>query len=344
MTRFEVRDGQVFAVKSGSPPILLRPAGVVRVHQTIIGRGANGEVFHVVDTLGRSLALKVWYHPAVAKRFDRARSETSQLANLGIHPLLVVVHTFGTVEGYPYALMELVKGKSVKRWLVEDSPAFLQKYAVWRMFSRALHVIYDQHIFHGDPHTGNILIFKDHNDLCRPFRRDAEALQRIKSNLLERLKKAKEEIESRRGETSILSKSDEYYEDEYYLRQYERYKNQKLDVDMRIGLKITDFGASRSSGSVRDLKKREKAVLIETAGRLFGHTWVRAYWPDWDEEPKEVLRSLDYFVETLKWFDVDRETDILKGTGLNDEQIRREVIKMLKNADGGKLLGDDPAQ
>lgn len=137
-----------------------------------ISYGANGQVFRARDELDREVAVKVWFKRGSDECLIKARNETKKLSNIEVSPLVVYVHRFGISEGFPYAVMELVKGKSGKEWLKQDRPDFWLCYAAWRMIFFTLFRIYKVNILHGDPHLGNILITDDHDNLYEGFQKD----------------------------------------------------------------------------------------------------------------------------------------------------------------------------
>jgi serine/threonine protein kinase len=124
--------------------------------ETEIGEGANGVVFKAKDDLlGRSVALKVWKERGRA----RAQQETSKIA-LITHPLVVTTFSYGVIDEHPYAIMELIEGESGKSWLASN-PSLEERFAAWKLYSRALAHIHGLGMLHGDPHLGNMLMFRD---------------------------------------------------------------------------------------------------------------------------------------------------------------------------------------
>lgn len=124
-----------------------------------IGSGANGTVYEARDALlGRLVAVKVWN---VRGRL-RAQSETAKIAGLS-HPLVVTTYMFGMVDEHPYAVMELVPGMSGKQWM-RAAPAVQTRVEVWKMYVRALRHLHSTGIMHGDPHLGNLIVFKDESE------------------------------------------------------------------------------------------------------------------------------------------------------------------------------------
>jgi serine/threonine protein kinase len=128
-----------------------------------VGKGANGVVFKARDQLlNRAVAIKVWN----SRGRKRAQFETAKIAALN-HPLVVITHGFGQVRDHPYAVMELVPGTSGKEWL-RTGPSLQDRLSVWGMYSRALRFLHSQGLVHGDPHLGNLLIFRDETGAYAP--------------------------------------------------------------------------------------------------------------------------------------------------------------------------------
>ncbi|ENQ1533144.1 protein kinase [Vibrio parahaemolyticus] len=120
---------------------------------SVLGRGANAIVFTANDELlSREVAIKVWN----SKGRSRAQSETSKIAQIN-HELILQTYYYGTANDYPYAVMELVSGSNGKEWL-KTNPEIREKINFWDQYSKALKVIYNNDLVHGDPHLGNVLI------------------------------------------------------------------------------------------------------------------------------------------------------------------------------------------
>ena len=86
-----------------------------------IGAGGMGEVFRAIDPrLGREVAIKVIArrigdHPEALARFESEARAASALN----HPNIVTVYDIGEQEGFPYIVMELVEGASLRELLGE---------------------------------------------------------------------------------------------------------------------------------------------------------------------------------------------------------------------------------
>lgn len=123
-----------------------------------LGGGANGTVFSARDEqLDRTVALKVWHTRVPAKRLMRARGEVRKLAAVA-HPLVVAIHRFGELGGVPYALMELVPGRTLHAWLAVAHQPFVDRLAAWRLYALAMAYIQECGVLHGDGHTKNVVM------------------------------------------------------------------------------------------------------------------------------------------------------------------------------------------
>ena len=135
-----------------------------------LGQGCNGIVLEALDShLDRKVALKVWDVVPKSGKINRALMETRKLANIN-HPLFVAVHRYSTINGVPFAVLERIPGITAQEWLCKTNRSLADRYALWRMYVTALRVIYDMELLHGDPHTKNILVYNDENNVYDSLR------------------------------------------------------------------------------------------------------------------------------------------------------------------------------
>ena len=119
----------------GLPPEEIDPAGpslapgarVSRYQiQELIGVGAIGAVYSARDPeLHRMVALKVLrtgraHDPAAGDLRARLLREARAMAQLS-HPNVVIVHDAGTHQDGVFLAMELVAGRTLRRWLAEGA-------------------------------------------------------------------------------------------------------------------------------------------------------------------------------------------------------------------------------
>jgi serine/threonine protein kinase len=158
----------------GGKPIDLRN---IRIDKPIAS-GAHGSVFEGTEiTLDRKVAVKIWYKTGEKVR-DGAIGEARKLASI-THPLFVTVYQLDIAETTPYSTMEFLPGPSLKSWLKEQKIGRIrenglafdylrmnqenirQRCAFWFLYSAGLRHLYSMGLFHGDPHVGNVIVFKD---------------------------------------------------------------------------------------------------------------------------------------------------------------------------------------
>ena len=124
-----------------------------------LGRGGMGVVYRAHDSvLDRDVAVKILNDSGLGTE-GRARllAEAQAVAKLN-HPNIVTVHDAGEIDGTPYIVMELVKGKS----LHEQPPnGFENTIAVARDVSAALDHAHANEIIHRDLKPENIIIDPD---------------------------------------------------------------------------------------------------------------------------------------------------------------------------------------
>src|SRR5690349_22826710 len=86
------------------------------------GAGGMGEVFEAEDTaLGRRVAIKVL--PAVgleAGSVEQFAVEARAIARLS-HPNILTIHDFAMDDGTPFAVMELLDGRTLRAVLDEGA-------------------------------------------------------------------------------------------------------------------------------------------------------------------------------------------------------------------------------
>jgi serine/threonine protein kinase/tetratricopeptide (TPR) repeat protein len=129
-----------------------------------IGRGGMGEVYRGRDLrLGREVAIKVLVHEWAnqrdhAERFDR---EARVVATLS-HPGIVSLFDVGNHEGRPYAVMELLRGETLRDRLRRSAP--LDPVEVRRIglaAAEALEVAHRAGIIHRDLKPENLFLTED---------------------------------------------------------------------------------------------------------------------------------------------------------------------------------------
>jgi len=124
----------------------------------VIGQGANGVVVVARDiSLDRDVAVKVWTRQN--RRANQGVAEAAKLARFH-HPLIGAVWAFHPESPKPWAVLELVHGRTVTEWLEQSQPLG-NRFVVWALFVAALRHIHEAGSVHGDPHTGNLMLTPD---------------------------------------------------------------------------------------------------------------------------------------------------------------------------------------
>ena len=129
-----------------------------------LGAGGMGEVYRARDRkLNRDVALKVL--PAAfasdPERLARFEREAQAVAALS-HPNVLAIHDFGTFEGVPYAVLELLDGSTLRERLDSGplAPRRAIEYAI--QVASGLAAAHDKGIVHRDLKPENIFVTADH--------------------------------------------------------------------------------------------------------------------------------------------------------------------------------------
>lgn len=128
-----------------------------------IGAGGMGEVYRAHDArLERNVAIKVLPASSSAdadslRRFEQEARAASQLN----HPNIIVIHDFGTHEGAPYVVEELLQGETLRECL-KSGPLGTRKTTEYALqIARGLATAHDKGIVHRDLKPENIFITSD---------------------------------------------------------------------------------------------------------------------------------------------------------------------------------------
>ncbi len=129
-----------------------------------LGAGSMGVVVAAFDTqLDRKVALKFLLgqggdEPAEARA--RLLREARALAMVS-HPNVVAVHDVGTIEGCVYVAMELVAGRTLRRWLAEKERSVDEVLEVFCAVGRGLAAVHAAGLVHRDVKPDNVMIGDD---------------------------------------------------------------------------------------------------------------------------------------------------------------------------------------
>jgi len=132
-----------------------------------LGAGGMGEVYRARDPrFGRDVAVKV-LSAALAGDGDRLRrfEQEAKAAGALNHPNILVVHDFGTVDGTPYLVSELLVGRTLRDELRDQGasrplpPRKAVDYGL--QIARGLAAAHDLGIVHRDLKPENVFALND---------------------------------------------------------------------------------------------------------------------------------------------------------------------------------------
>ncbi|WP_238005559.1 serine/threonine-protein kinase [Dactylosporangium sp. AC04546] len=127
---------------------------------TLLGSGGMGTVWRGYDLrLDRPVAIKLLSGkglrlPKAMERFDREARAVARLS----HPNIVPVHDFGTEDGNPYLVMELVDGPTVYDLLDEGPLATADVLAISAQICDGLAAAHTADIVHRDIKPSNLIV------------------------------------------------------------------------------------------------------------------------------------------------------------------------------------------
>ena len=155
---FEIKDGSLF-IDGRSVDL----SGIYFVKP--LEPGANGLVFEAFDnTLERPVAVKFWTPQRKNDNRDKrtqALAELRKIAQLD-HPRIVTVYSASeTSTGIIYAVMEFIRGQTLKDFLASHSRELRIRVQLWDDVAEAVHFAHDKQIYHGDLHHKNVMVCED---------------------------------------------------------------------------------------------------------------------------------------------------------------------------------------
>ena len=127
-----------------------------------IGAGGMGEVYRARDTkLDRTVAVKILpshlaEHPLSRARFEREWKAVSELS----HPHICALFDVGEVEGFPFIVMEHLKGDSLAERLDKGALSIKQVLLYGSQIADALDRAHRADIVHRDLKPGNVMLTK----------------------------------------------------------------------------------------------------------------------------------------------------------------------------------------
>lgn len=124
-----------------------------------IGEGGMGQVFLAQDTkLDRKVALKILSHPNPDERLiTRFEREAKAAASLD-HPNILSIHDFGREGAYPYVVMELLEGRTLREEIEEGSVPLRRTLSYSLEIVQGLAAAHEKGICHRDIKPANIFV------------------------------------------------------------------------------------------------------------------------------------------------------------------------------------------
>jgi serine/threonine protein kinase len=129
----------------------------------LLGTGGMGEVYRARDSqLKREVAIKV-LPQFVSQDSDRLRrfEQEAQAAAALNHPNILAVHRFGSFEGAPYLVSELLEGGTLRQQLEHGSMPTRKAIEYGAQIARGLAAAHEKGIVHRDLKPENLFVTKD---------------------------------------------------------------------------------------------------------------------------------------------------------------------------------------
>jgi eukaryotic-like serine/threonine-protein kinase len=127
---------------------------------SLLGAGGMGEVYGALDTrLDREVAVKILplhlvASPEALLRFEREAKAVAALS----HPNILAIHDFGTEQGLSYAVMELLKGETLRTRLSHSRLPWRKAVGIGVEIAEGLSAAHAKGITHRDLKPENIFL------------------------------------------------------------------------------------------------------------------------------------------------------------------------------------------
>ncbi|MDX6614522.1 MAG: eukaryotic-like serine/threonine-protein kinase [Blastocatellia bacterium] len=131
--------------------------------RTLIGAGGMGEVYRAHDSsLRRDVAIKVLFpqHALNADRLQRFEQEARATSVLN-HPNIVAIFDFGSFNGSPYIVSELLNGETLRDRLIQSALPTRKAIDYASQIARGLGAAHDKGIVHRDLKPENVFLTTD---------------------------------------------------------------------------------------------------------------------------------------------------------------------------------------
>ena len=135
-----------------------------------LGRGGMGDVYTAYDpSLDRRVALKLLRRRGSTPADDTLLLREAQAMAQLSHPNVATVFDVGLEGSHVYLAMEMVKGRTVKRWLAAKARPWREVLDVFLAAGRGLAAAHAEHIVHRDFKPSNVMVADDGRILVMDF-------------------------------------------------------------------------------------------------------------------------------------------------------------------------------
>lgn len=127
-----------------------------------LGRGGFGCVYRAWDpAVHREVAIKVLTGATEPGMLARFRTEAATTGILQ-HKNIITVHDYGEHESYPYLVMEMLQGRSLKD-IIENGPplALVDKSVILSQIGAGLQYAHQRNVIHRDVKPANVMVLPD---------------------------------------------------------------------------------------------------------------------------------------------------------------------------------------
>ena len=140
--------------------------GRFAVHEAI-GRGAFGIVYAALDTeLGRDVAVKLMRtrgdaHDDASRALGSLFKREAEMAARLNHPNIVTLHDHGTVDGWPYLILELLRGETLESRIDHGPLTVEEAVPLMIQVAHGLRYAHRMGVVHRDLKPSNLFLTSD---------------------------------------------------------------------------------------------------------------------------------------------------------------------------------------